>query len=141
MADLNPLIRVRKHAVEQKQKFLAELYRHAEQLAGQKQALLDQLREEQERLRGSDSIDMIRSLSVFSQAVKGRVADIDEAMRALDQRIEIAREDMRSAFAELKKIEITQERREAAEITALEKKQAQLLDETGLENFRRLKET
>ena len=33
LANLKPLIRVRKHAVEQKQKFLAELYRQAEELA------------------------------------------------------------------------------------------------------------
>lgn len=39
MADLNPLIRVRKHTVEQKQKFLAELYRQADELQNHKAAL------------------------------------------------------------------------------------------------------
>ena len=48
MADLNPLIKVRKHNVDQKQKFLAELYRQAEELQVQKQTLLDQLKREKE---------------------------------------------------------------------------------------------
>lgn len=39
----------------------------------------------------------------YSEAVRGRVEDIDEAMKKLNNRIEIAREDMRDAFAELKK--------------------------------------
>ena len=47
MADLNPLIRVRRHVVEQKQKMLAELYRQAEELEGvaaldQAEALIDE---------------------------------------------------------------------------------------------------
>ena len=51
MADLHSLIRVRKHAVEQKQKFLAELYRQSEELTAQKQRFLDQLAEEKERIK------------------------------------------------------------------------------------------
>lgn len=44
---------------------------------------------------------------------------------------------MREAFAEFKKIEITQERREAEEYRAIEKKQAELLDEAAIEGYRR----
>jgi flagellar protein FliJ len=137
MADLNPLIRVRKHAVEQKQKFLAELYRQAEQLADQKQSMLRQLEEEREKLKNNNSVEMLKYFGVYTEAVKTRVKDIDEAVEKLNTRINIAREDMREAFAELKKIEITQERREAEEIAELEKRQAQLLDEMAIEGFRR----
>jgi flagellar protein FliJ len=137
MADLNPLIRVRKHAVEQKQKFLAELYRQAEQLADQKQTMLDQLAAEREKLKDNNSVDMIKYFGVYAEAVKTRVKDIDESIEKLNTRIDIAREDMREAFAEFKKIEITQERREAEEIAELEKRQAQLLDEMAIEGFRR----
>ena len=137
MADLNPLIRVRKHTVEQKQKFLAELYRQAEELQGQKESLLRQMQEERKALEAMNSLEMITAFSTFAEAVKGRVSDIDEAIKKLETRIDLAREDMREAFAELKKIEITQERREAAEFAALEKKQAELLDETAIETYRR----
>ncbi len=137
MTNLAPLIRVRKHAIEQKQKLLAELYRQAEQLADNKRRLLDQLAEEQAALKNTDSVEMIRSLAVYAEAVKGRVADIDAAMKRLDARIEVAREDMREAFAELKKIEITAERR-ADEIRAeFDKKESDMLDEMGIDAYRR----
>ncbi len=137
MADLNPLIRVRKHAVEQKQKFLAELYRQAEQLAEQKQTMLDQLAAEREKLKDNNSVDMLKYFGTYTEAVKARVKDIDDSIAMLNTRIDIAREDMREAFAELKKIEITQERRESEEIAELEKRQSQLLDDMAIEGFRR----
>jgi flagellar FliJ protein len=137
MADLNPLIRVRKHTVEQKQKFLAELYRQADELQNHKTALQRQMKEEREALEKMNTVDMITAFSAYVEAVKERISDIDEGMAKLETRIEIAREDMREAFAEFKKIEITQERREAEEYRAIEKKQAELLDEAALDGFRR----
>ncbi|MBP7721260.1 MAG: flagellar FliJ family protein [Alphaproteobacteria bacterium] len=137
MADLNPLIRVRKHTVEQKQKFLAELYRQADELQNHKAALQRQMKEERDALEKMNTVDMIAAFSTYVEAVKERISDIDEAMKKLETRIEIAREDMREAFAEFKKIEITQERREAEEYRAIEKKQAELLDEAAIEGYRR----
>jgi len=136
MADLNPLIRVRKHAVEQKQKFLAELYRQAEELENQKKTLLDQLTEERKALE-TMSVEALTYFGHYSEAVKGRVADIDDAVGKLEVRIGIAQEDMREAFAELKKIEITQERREAEAQAEIDKKEADELDEIALEGYRR----
>lgn len=136
MADLDPLIRVRKHALEQKRKFLAELYRQAEELENQKTTLLDQLEEEREKLREMEA-DMLSYFGPYSEAVKTRVADIDEARSKLEIRIQAAQEDMRTSFAALKKIEITQEQRELAEENALNRKEAAELDEIGLEVFRR----
>ena len=136
MADLNPLIRVRRHVVEQKQKFLAELYRHADELAEQKQNLLDQMAEERAKMDEMD-IEFQNYFGPYSAAVKKHVFDIDEASAKLEKRIELAREDMREAFAELKKVEITQERREDEEIAEINKKEADELDEIGLEVFRR----
>lgn len=139
MADLNPLIRVRKHAVEQKQKFLAELYRQAEELANQKATLERQMREEQERVRDM-GVEMLSYFGTYAEAVKERIKDIEDAISKLEVRIEAAREDMRSAFAELKKIEITQERREDEEEAAIEKKSAAELDEIAIEGYRRKQE-
>jgi flagellar FliJ protein len=136
MADLDALIRLRKHVVDQKQKFLAELYRQAEELQSQKKNLLTTLEEERNNLRDLGP-QMLPYFGPYSEAVKDRVADIDEAMKKLDARIEVARDTMREAFAELKKIEITQERREDEAQAALDKKEAQDLDEMALEGFRR----
>lgn len=139
MADLDPLIRVRTHVVEQKQKFLAELYRQAEELDNQKATMLRQLDEEREKIKEM-GVEMLSYFGPYSEAVKDRVHEIDEAREKLETRIEIAREDMREAFAELKKIEITQEARENEEEKAREKKESDELDEIGLEIFRRQQE-
>jgi flagellar FliJ protein len=136
MADLDPLIRVRRHVVDQKQKFLAELYRQSEELANQKNTLNEQLAEEREKIKDMGP-EMLSYFGPYTEAVKVRVKDIEEAARKLDVRIDIAREDMREAFADLKKIEITQERREAEEQKELDKRETADLDEIGIETYRR----
>ncbi len=136
MAKLDGLIRVRKHALDQKQKFVAELYRQSEELTNQKTTLLTTLDEEQEKME-EFGVEMLSYFGPYSEAVKERVVEIDEASATLEARIEIAREDMREAFAELKKIEITKEARETAEEKAINKKEAGELDEIAIDGFRR----
>lgn len=137
MADLDPLIRVRKHAVEQKQKFLAELYRQSEELASQKINLEQQMAEEQRRVVEMNQVEMLSYFGAYVEAVKARIIDIEDAQKKLNARIEVARDDMREAFAELKKIEIIHDKRLAEEQAALDKKEAALLDEVALDGFRR----
>ena len=139
MADLEALIRVRRHAVEQKQKFLAELYKQADELEGQKEAMIKTLAEERKKV-DEMGVEALGYFGHYSEAVRGRVEDIDEAMVKLNNRIEHAREDMRDAFADLKKVEITQERREAEDDKELKKKENDLMDEIALEGYRRAQE-
>lgn len=136
MANLDPLIKIRKHALDQKQKFLADLYRQAEELAAQKKSLIDTLAEERKKV-DEMGVAALGYFGHYSEAVRGRVEDIDDAMKKLNNRIEVAREDMREAFADMKKIQITQERREAEEEKAMKKKEDNALDEIALEGFRR----
>jgi len=49
-------------------------------------------------------------------------------------------QDMSQAFNALKKIEITQERREDEELAALNKKESAELDDIAIEGFRRKQE-
>lgn len=139
MADLNPLIRVRKHAVEQKQKFLSDLYRQAEELEGQKKDLLNTLAEERKKV-DEMGVEALGYFGHYSNSVKGRVEEIDDRMVKLEGRIEVAREEVRRAFAELKKVEITQDRREAEEKKAAQKKEDAELDEIAIEGHRRKSE-
>ncbi|MEM7651284.1 MAG: flagellar export protein FliJ [Pseudomonadota bacterium] len=136
MAKLDGLIRVRKHALDQKQKFVAELYRQAEELENQKVTLLETLEEEREKV-DEMGVEMLSYFGPYSQAVKERVEEIDEASETLNKRIEIAREDMREAFAEFKKIEITKERRDDEEEKAINKKEGDELDEIAISGYRR----
>ncbi len=139
MANLKPLIRVRKHAVEQKQKALAALYRRAEELDTQKKTLLEELTNERKNLNGL-AVDYMVFFSKYEQSVKDRVEEITQARKALETHIENAREDMRQAFAELKKVEITQENRDKAENAAITRKETIAMDDIAIDRFRRAKE-
>jgi flagellar FliJ protein len=139
MANLKSLIRVRKHTVDQKQKALSDLYRKAEELSEEKNNLLNKLEEERSHLQEMD-VQMLSYFGPYSEAVKERVLAIDKAAKTLEARIEIARDDIRRAFTELKKVEITQERREEKEDAALNKKESQELDDIAIEGFRRKQE-
>lgn len=140
MADLRSLIRVRKHAVEDKQKALSELYRQAEELTSEKQALQDDLKRERQKV-DEMGVEALGYFGRYSQVVKERSELIDHKMVMLENRIEIAREDMRIAFAELKKVEITQKRRDDEEEAEIKKAEDQSMDEIGLESYRRDKDT
>ena len=136
MADLNPLIRVRKHVVEQKQKFLSDLYRQAEDLESQKTRLSEELSTETSRMTEMGA-SMLSYFGPYTEAVKGKIKGIIASIRKLETRIDIAREDMREAFAELKKVEITQERREEEEQKEIDKRESDDMDAIGIETYRR----
>jgi len=143
MADLNPLIRMRKHTVDQKQKVLAELYRHAEELEGQKAELQTQLEDERTNMDAMDEnlrLEAMAHFGLYAEGVRLRIAGIDAGIKHLETRIDVAREDMSQAFNALKKIEITQERREDEELAALNKKESAELDDIAIEGFRRKQE-
>lgn len=136
MADLTGLIRVRKHDLEQKQKTVAELYRQAEFLANQKTELLETLDAEQEKMKDY-GVEMLSYFGPYSDAVHERVEDIDQETTQLETRIEIAREDMRLSFAELKKIEITHQRRLDEEQDKADKRETMTLDEIAIDGYLR----
>ena len=139
MAELDSLIRVRKHTVDQKQKFLSELYRQAEALDNQKITLETQMKIERETVKDM-GVEMLNFFGSYSKAVKERIENIDEARGKLETRIKFAQEEIRIAFAELKKIEIIQKRRKDEEKKEIAKKETQMLDDIGIDGFRRQEE-
>ncbi|MGH1375691.1 MAG: flagellar FliJ family protein [Alphaproteobacteria bacterium] len=139
MSDLDPLIRVRKHNVEQKQKFLAALYREEEKLKEQRDTIEAQFLIEQEKTKLMPA-DMQGFFGAYAQSVKERMENIDHKRAQIEQRIELAREDMREAFADLKKIEIIDERRAKEEQEKIKKKESDILDEIAIEAFCRKNE-
>ncbi len=139
MANLNPLIRVRRHTVEQKQKALSDLYRKAEVLNQEKADLLSALESERTHVQEMDG-RMMSYFGPYSEAVNERVQAINTALAHLETHISIAQDEMRRAFSDLKKVEITQERREEEEQKARDKKDSTALDESAIEGYRRKEE-
>ncbi len=140
MAELDALIRVRKHAVEQKQKFLADLYRQVEAMQMRKKKLEDDLTRERQALDEMATAESIAYFGRYAEATRIKIEQLAHEISKMETRIEIAREDMREAFAEQKKIEITKERRDAEKMEEDRKKEVKELDEIGIEGFRRQNE-
>lgn len=137
MADLNPLIRLRKFRVEEKQKVLAELFRQAELLESRKRVITDEVAHEQVTAENSGRVEDLIAFAAYSSRMVGELERLDGQLKKLDLKIARAQEDMREAFSEQKKAQIIQERRDAEEQDERDAKESKNLDEIGIEVFRR----
>ena len=140
MADLDPLIRLRKHIVDEKQKILSTLYREAENLENKKKAMLDQVEHERKLVEDGSSPEASAHFSRYAENMRKKIAMMDDAIRKIEARIAIAQDDIRAAFADLKKVQIIQRSREEREKEELDRKESGLLDEMAIEGFRRKQE-
>lgn len=137
MAKLDSLIRVRRYGVEEKQKALAELYRQVERFEIRRKQFEEELITEREALVRETSPEMLAYFGRYSQIVKRDLGRIDVELKKLDARIGLMQDDIRAAFADLKRIEIVQGRRVAAERKAQDAKESAELDAIGIERFHR----
>ncbi len=140
MANLKSLIKLRRHNVDEKQKVLAELYRQIEMIEENKQILMDRLKEERAILDKAGTLEMYAYFGRFSQNIQRSLERMNEEKRKLEIRIQIAQDDVREAFANMKRIEIVQTEREKAEKKEQADKEGRELDEIGIEGFRRNKD-
>lgn len=134
MNDLNSLMRVRKHDVDQRQKALAELYQKAEDLRNQRDSLETQLALESEKTKEM-SPELLEFFAPYAKKTRSEIKVIDDARIRLEKRILLAQDAMRDAFAELKKIEIIDDRRKAEFLAEINKQEAALMDEIALQRF------
>lgn len=137
MARLEPLIRYRKHSVDEKRRALANLYREADTLQRYKDELLMQLAREQALAESSENFETQAYFGRFAQRVREQVDAVDGAMAKLNVRIALAQDDVRDAFAEMKKIEITDRERKKRDAKAVEDKERKELDEIALSGYAR----
>jgi flagellar export protein FliJ len=140
MADLDPLIRFRKHTVDEKQKILSQLYRDAENLERQRQAILDKMEREKKLAQEMGAPEALTYLGRYLEGARKKVKIYDGAIKKIEIRIAAAQEDIREAFAEQKKVEITQAERKAREKKARDHKDDQEMDDIALDGFRRKKD-
>ena len=79
MADLDPLIRYRKHQLDEKQKFLARLYKEADKLLEARNYVLDEIVREKEAMRGGEMEHFLASTGFghFLYASKERLKKIE----------------------------------------------------------------
>ena len=137
MADLQALIRLRKHAVDEKQRAVAQLYREAETLEKQKKVVEDQMAHEKRLAEEMNRPEAISFYTRYAEGARKKIAALQMSIKKMEGRIEAAQEDMRVAFAEMKKIQITQTRREKREAKVQQKKEDAQMDEIAIEQYRR----
>ncbi|GAB5387534.1 MAG: hypothetical protein Alpg2KO_05020 [Alphaproteobacteria bacterium] len=135
MADLRPLIRLNRHQLEQLQKALGELRVEAERLEQQKQDLADRLSREAETAK-ADHIAACAFLP-FRERTKRDQTQLDQALSRVNARITLQLDRIGDAFAELKKLELAQDKREAEHRQKLARQEADELDEIALQRHGR----
>lgn len=140
MADLNPLIRLRKYRVEEKQKALAELFREAERFEMVINGMLESLAKERAVAEERNDFETTTAFTLYAERVRDQVEFLRMGLDKINARIVVAQDAMRDAFGELKKIEIIQENRdEEAKKVALQR-EGKTMDEIGLQGFIRNKD-
>ena len=140
MADLDSLIRLRRHTVEEKQKVLAEILRHLEGLDAQKKELLDRLEKERQALEENLNLETREYYGRFEGVIRGNIEKLDAESVALEGKLQEAQENVRAAFADMKRVEIVHERRQKEEQKEIDDKESRELDAIGIEGFRRKEE-
>lgn len=137
MKSLKNLIRMQKNEVDEKRRELVRFQEEADQLRGAAQALEDEILAEQEAAKAN--FDISFAYANYHKAAMKRRARLAQAIRAADHSVEIAAEAMREAFQELKRFEVAEEQRLAAEEAERKRKDAIMLDETASIRFFRKK--
>ena len=138
MANLDPLIRLNKFQLEEKQRVLSRLYADVQALEIQKSAILDSVESEKEATDlNSQDITMMRGFLAYLQRSKTEVGLINDQISSLEIKITRAVDEMREAFGELKKIEITRDRRLEDIARENAKREDALFSEIALEIYRR----
>ena len=137
MANLKPLIRLRKYRVEEKQKALAELFRQSELLETRKRVLFADMEREEKMAEEADNIDAMFAFVSYAARVHTEIEKLNVLLQLMEPRILKAQDEMREAFSEQKKAELIQEQREDEEKKKIAQKENTNLDEIGVELFRR----
>lgn len=140
MADLESLIRVRRHTVEEKQKILGAIYAQVEEIENRKKELFARLEKERKALDDDLNLETREYFGRFQGVIQNNVEKLDVELVELEARLEIVQEEVRTAFAEQKRVEIVHERRQEEERREINNKESRELDEIGVEGFRRKEE-
>jgi len=137
MADLDSLIRLRRHTVEEKQKVLADIYRLVEKIEEEKLSLFDRLQKEREAMEADLTLETREYYGRFKSVVENTIEKLNVQLKELETRLNLAQEEVRAAFADQKRVEIVHKRRQAEEQAEIDAKENNEMDAIGIESFRR----
>jgi len=137
MAGLAGIIRLRRFQLDEKRQALAGWHRFADELRADRARLEQSIADEQKA--ALDSVDPSSTLSfgTFVRAALDRRKRIDDSLAKVEAEIEVATEEVRDAYVDLKRFEQTEAQRRTREGMRRARAETAQLDEIGLEGYRR----
>ena len=138
MAKLHGLIRFRRHDLDEKRRVLAELNTELERLQMHRQKTIDDLAREK-NLAAVD-LECARHFPTYLSKMMQQIELQDQVIAFKMREVQAATHVVQEAYLEVKKLEITQERRDKEESDRINKIESDTLDEIGLQVFRRNQE-
>jgi flagellar export protein FliJ len=133
---LEGIIRYRRYQLDEARRALGVLLREAADLTKRAKDLENEIRFEQATAQQHPEEGGIIYGHYAAHAIERRAA-LARSIAEIERRIEVQRENVRIEFRELKVLEIAEERREKEEAKKALVAQQVVLDEVGLELFRR----
>jgi hypothetical protein len=135
MDELATLIRLAKHALDEKRKVMSALEEQAAKVEAEKAGLLALL--EQERQRSPDALEGGLTQGAFIRTSYQKRDKLDMRLAELARQMAAVQDEIRAAFEELKRYEIAAEQRARAETREEKRREVKELDEIGGELKRR----
>ncbi len=134
--DFKALVRLNDWEVDQKRRVLAEQLRQLENLIGLLEALEEEIRHEQAQAANMPTEGGMLYGSYAEHAIRRR-EDYQSRIAQQEHAVEDAREELRVAFLEFKKYEISEDRRVARIEAEINKAEQLDLDEVGVTQYNR----
>lgn len=133
---LATLVRVNEWTVDEKRRALGALLRQLDELEASRRRIDEEVVSEQRA--AAESPDEAGFLyGVYAEGVIHRREQFDAAIRDKEQEVGVAREALNEAYRELKKYEVIHKNRKQRDQDELDRKDQLMLDELGLETYRR----
>jgi flagellar protein FliJ len=128
------LIRFHRFQLDEKRRNLKELEERASEIETALSDLAAKI--EAEKNVASENYEAGKDFASFIQAALGRREKLDDELLEAQQRVDVAREDVREAFSEVKKYEITKANRDTDAALETTRREQIDLDEVALNNHR-----
>ena len=138
MRPFDTLIRLSEQALDEKRKALSELEVGLERARAARAALEEEL--EREKRAAATSVEGGRTYGVYAQQMIVRRRQADWLIEQAEAAVAAAREEVRTAFAELKRYQITHDSRLAKLAAEQARKDQAAMDETAQNLDRRKSE-
>ena len=137
MADLGGIIRLRRFQLDEKRQALAGWHRFADEVRADRTRLDQTIEAEKQTALATDDPNTALAFGNFVRGALDRRKRLDESLAKIEAQIDVSTEEVRVAYADLKRFEQTQAQRQSRETARRMRIETAQLDEIGLETHRR----